>query len=153
MSSTANDPRERALTWLETYFTAANVTDDNGNATLGFMCFEELEAPLELVFIDLYRDYLITVGDPNLEALRNADKTVHSYREETPITVSLIDKADLTATKVKWKIERELRRIAETNIFASVRTVKSRQPKTLFLGSEKLHSFTYTLTYVRDTTT
>jgi hypothetical protein len=152
MSSTLKDPRERTLTWLETYFTTANVTDDNSNTTLGLMMYEESEFPVELVFIDLYRDYVITVGDSDLEPLRNADKTVHSYRENVPLTVSLFDRGDLTGTKVKWKIEAELRRIAETYLFGSVRLVTARQPKTQFLGNERMHSFTYELSYVRDKT-
>lgn len=150
MSSSLNDPRERTLTWLETYFTTANVTDDNDNSTQSLFMFEEADFPLELIFLDLAKDYVVTVGDSDLEALRNADKTVHSYREHIPITVCVFDRADLTATKVKWKIERELRRIAETYIFGSVRLVSSRQPKTVFLGVDRLHSFTYELSYVRD---
>lgn len=152
MSSTESDARERTLTYLETYFTTANVTDDNLNAARGIFMYEETDYPIELVFTDLAEDYAVTVGDPDLEPLRNADKTVHSYREIVPITVSLFDRGDLTAVKVRWKIERELRRITENNIFASVRTVKDRKPNTRLLGNEKLHSFMYELTYVRDKT-
>lgn len=150
MSSSLNDPRERTLTYLETYFTTANVTDDNDNTTQSLFMFEEADFPLELIFLDLAKDYVVTVGDYDLEALRNADKTVHSYREKIPVTVCVFDRADLTASKVKWKIERELRRVFETYIFGSVRLVSKRTVNSELIGYDRLHSFTYEISYVRD---
>ena len=149
MSSTQLDPRERSLTWLETYFTNTNVTDDANNSTRGLFMYENTECPLEAIFIDLARDYAVTVGDPDLTPIYNADKTTDSYRETVPLTVSIFNRAGVTAEKVKWKIERELRRIAETYVFGSVRTVKSRKPNSTMFGCEQLYSFTYELSYLR----
>jgi hypothetical protein len=148
--STLEDPRERTLTWLETYWTPTNVLDDNGNSTIGLMMFEDADFPLELIFIDLTADYILTIGDNDLTPLRNADKTVSSYRENIPITVSLINKESLTAVEVIWKVERELRLVAETYIFGSVRAIANRETTTRLLGREKIYSFTYELSYTRD---
>ena len=149
MSSTQSDPKERSLTWLETYFTTANVTDDATNSTRGLFMYEDAEFPLEAVFIDLARDYTVTVGEPDLTPIYNADKTTDSYRETVPLTVIIFNRAGVTAEKVKWKIERELRRIAETYMFGSVRAIKSRKDNSKILGGERMFSFIYELTYTR----
>ncbi len=150
--STLTDPRSRTKVYVDTYFTAANVTDDNSVAVTWMCCFDEAEYPLEMVFLSNYRDVVIGIGEPSLEIVRNADKTVSSYKETIPINVYLIDKYGLTATKVKWKVEAELRRIAETYIIASVREIRGRTPETRFINGERLHAFTYQLEYTRDIT-
>jgi hypothetical protein len=150
MSSSLNDPRERTLAWLNSHFTIANVTDDNGNSTHGLFTLEGFDFPVEMLFIDLMADYVVSIGDPEMQPIRNADRSIDSYHEVIPITVSLVDKADLTAVKVKWLVEREIRRVAETYVFGSVRQVNSRLDNTRLLGTERLHSFTYQLSYVRE---
>jgi len=152
VSSTLKDPRERTLTWIEEKFEWANVTDDNGNAVTYLECYDEADYPFPVLFIDKYRDVVLAVGNPTVEVLRNADKTIDSFRETIPITCYVADKHDLTATKIKWLVERELRRIANAYIFASVRLIKSGKIETQFMGAETLHSWTWLLEYVREIT-
>jgi len=136
MSSSALDPRSRTKTYLDTYLTPANLTDDDGLMLLKFIvCFADPDYPIARVFTDKFVDLIFSVGEPNSEPFIDSDKLILGYNEHVPITGFAIDKEGITADKVKWTAERELRRIVETYPLGSFRTLEKRSGNDLKVGS------------------
>ncbi len=151
--ASVDDPRYRMKAWLDTYLLAANLEKDDASTAATFtVCFDNPDYPIPRVFIDKAVDLVFTVGEPASEPLLNADKSTHSYRETVPVEIFVVNKTGLTAVNLKWQAERELRRIAETYMFSSVRTIRATAPRPFNAGSTMISSYQYTINYLRDTT-
>ena len=149
--TTVKDPRERMRTYLTTYLLTANLKKDNGSTAASFIVsYDGADYPAEKVFVDKDIDLIFTVGEPVSTPIFNADKTTDSYREQTPVTISVVNKAGITGANLKWQAEAELRRVAENNIFGSVRTIEKTNPLSTNYESAIIHSYTYLIDYVRE---
>ena len=147
------DARVRTKDWIDTYYTPANATDDDGNA-LGMQCmFANPDYPLSLEFKHpSVIDVIITVDKPRSTPLPGHDQAVTHYREHVPIQIMSVNKTGVTAVKAVWQAEAEIRRIGETYPSGSLRVLESVRDFTRDLGSTRVEGSEYTLNYVRDTT-
>lgn len=150
------DARSNTKTWIDTYWTAANVTKDDGSTLASTACmYADPNYPLLLEFRAPTApvDGLILIGEPNSTPMMDpVTRGPYGYEEHIPITVATIDKTGVTGTKLKWKIEAELRRIAETQPLGSVRSFERRGDKDQRLGSTVIYMTEWVLNYRRDTT-
>jgi hypothetical protein len=145
----ANDPRERTMTWLETYDTPANITkdDDITAATIHYQ-FEYPPYPLKKIFFDPKNvDGLVTIGTPTTEPMYDWKKEGYCYKHQIPIELSAVNKSGITGDKLRWKMEADLQNIAETYPLGSVRTLRRLSPKVTNMGTWKLHTVQYLLDY------
>lgn len=144
--STAQDARQRTKIWLDSYINSSNITEDDGVTRAKFIvAFANPDYPLIRVFYDKYVDVVFTVGTPNSTAL----PVGVGYLEHVPITIWCIDKTGITGTKLRWKAEKELRRIVENYPTGSLRTLDRMSDNEQRLGSTTLYSVTYILRYKR----
>jgi hypothetical protein len=148
----------RTKVWIDTYWTASNITKDNGSdlATI-ITAFDFPDYPLTRVFIDKDVDGIVSIGQSNGMEIADSDHYTIGYEERVPITFATCDKAGVTGIKLLAKLEAELRRIQETypivvGTGASLRRTTGDVPKTQRIGSFYLFSSEYTLNYKRDVT-
>lgn len=109
------------------------------------VAYADADYPLIRVFIDKDVDLVFCIGTPDSEAL----PVGVGYIENIPITVWCIDKTGLTGTKLRWKAEAELRRVAETYPSGSLRTLNRLSDNKQNLGSTILYSVNYIMRYTR----
>ena len=141
-----DDPRYRTKVWLETWLTPANLTKDDGVTQVTFIvCFGMPDYPIERVFKDKNVDLVYAVDTPETEPL----PVGVGYLENMPINIWCINKAGISGTKLRWKAEAELRRVAETEPVSSLRTLTRLTDNEKNLGSTVLYSVTYNLRYKR----
>jgi len=141
-----SDARYRTKVYLETYLLNANLTEDDDSTTVKFIvAYAFPDYPWLRVFQDKKVSLVFAVGTPETEALPVAV----GYMENVPITVWCINKAGISGTKLRWKAEAELRRVAETYPVSSLRTLTRLTDNEKNLGSTVLYSVTYNLRYKR----
>ena len=132
-------------------YTISNLLKDDGATNASFIvCYDMADYPAERVFIDKNVDLIFTCSEPVSTPIRNADRTTDSYRENCPVTVSVVNKTGVTGANLKWQAENELRRIFETYVFSSVRQIERANPLTTDYESAIIHSYTYLIDYVRE---
>lgn len=90
-------------------------------------------------------DLLFCIGTPDSVAL----PVGVGYIENVPITICTVDKSGITGTKLRWKAEAELRRVAETYPLGSLRTLERMSDNEQRLSSTTLYSVTYIIHYKR----
>ena len=150
---TADDARHRTKVWMESRMLDANLTDDAENEVYWKVAYGFPSYPLTRVFgYPKNVDLIYSILDPTSEPRFNTDKTIIGYTETVPIRISCIDKQSITASKLKWTAERELRRICETYPFGSLRLMDARKETTERQGVTVIYGLELTITYVRDTT-
>ena len=153
MSSSAEDPRYRTKVYLDTYLTAANLTDDAGFDQVKFIVFfADPDYPVARMFIDKFVELAFAVGEPETKAIIDSDGLILGYEENVPVTIYTMDKEGITAEKLKWKAERELRRIVETYPAGSYRRLQRRAGNDQKIESVTLRSTRWIMLYRRDTT-
>lgn len=138
--------------YLDAYLRAASITDDNGDEIKFHVQYADPDYPLTRVFKDKNIGVLFCIGKPESRALMNADQIPWGYDEQVPITTWTVDKTDLTAAKVLWKAEAELRYVCESYPTGSQRKLDRMTENTQRIGSTILYSVQYMLSYRRDTT-
>jgi len=149
----AQDARQRTITYFETYYTPANAVDDNSVALGEQFMYEGPDYPLEREFkAPSVVDVIVTVGQPNTTALPSTDHSAYGYDEQLPIKIFSVNKTDVTAVKAIWEVERELRRIQEANP-GTIRRFTRLSPAKQVLGSTTLYGAEYIMVFRRDTTT
>jgi hypothetical protein len=125
---------------------AANLTKDDDTTQASYaIIYANPNYALKREFIDLGIDILYCVGTPNSEALPIGI----GYLEHVPITIWCVDKTGIIGTKLRWKAERELRRIAETYPSGSLRSLDRLSDNEQHLGGTKLYSVEYVMRYKR----
>lgn len=146
----SEDARYRIKVWLETYVNDVNLTKDDDSTYIEWIvAFGYPDYSLIHVFKEKCIDLIFSISDPDTEPLRDADQIIRNYREHVPITIWCIDKTGITGTKLRWKAERELRRIAETHPEGSQRNLMRMRDNDKRLGSTILYSRELILDYVR----
>lgn len=132
--------------YLDTYVLNSNLTKDNDTSQATFhVAFSYPDYPLERVFDDKAVDLIYSVGTPTTTAL----PVGVGYDEAVPIKIFCIDKTDITGTKLRWKAEKELRRVVEANPTGSLRSLDRIEDNEQRLGSTTLYSVKYILRYKR----
>ena len=145
-ASVMEDARYRTRIYLNTYLDAPSLTKDDDVSLASYtVIFANPNYPLKREFIDLAVDVVFCVGTPNTEALPIGV----GYLEPMPITIWCIDKSGITGTKLRWKAERELRRIAESYPLGSLRSLDRLSDNEQNLGSTILYSVSYVMRYKR----
>ena len=159
------DARQRTKVYLDTYITAGNLTldDDVTQATYAVM-YAYPPYPLDYEFIEDFRtgekladgedtvDLLFLVDKPISKPSYNHDGTIAIYEESVSIHVQAIDQSTVTAEKLLWKAEDDLRTILLTYPYGSFRSLTVTQDHQIRYGATLIHGFTLTLNYVRAAT-
>ena len=153
MISVVDDARYRSKVYLDTYLVAASMKEDNGatNATTATM-YNLPNVPLKLLFFGtLNYDAVFTIGEPNTQVTTGHNNKAYKYAEEIPINIYAVDKTGLTATKLLWQCECELRRIVESyaNSTGTLRVLRRTKPNAQYLGGFFLYSVECVLSYMR----
>lgn len=149
------DPRYRMKVWLDAYLNNANLLKDNGSTQVSFITmFDGADYPLSRVFTDKQVDLVYSIGESTSKGLYSQSKSLYGFVETTPINICCIDKTGITATRLKWQAEAELRRVCETYPFGSLRLMDTRRDTTQTSGSIIIYQTEFMLTYKRvsDTT-
>jgi hypothetical protein len=147
----ADDARYRQRVFLDTYITDSNLTLDNGTTEAAWIShYADPEYSIERVFGSSGKDVdlAIAVGDPRTTPHLDYLHVPYKYEEVVPLTLAAKNKSGLTAVKLLWKAEQELREIAEDN-GGYLRHIRSTRPSRLDLGSYLLHQVEVELAYVR----
>lgn len=150
-----NDPRERNKTWIDTYARDAQITKDDGSTQASWATiFEKPPYPMEREFRAASSPVqgLYIVSQPNSTPMVSGDQIVRRYKERVPIHICTIDSTDVTAMALYWKMEAELRYIAETYPEGSQRKLSLGRDQSHALGSMWLVDFVHDLEYTRGTT-
>lgn len=152
----AEDARYRTrvyLTHATTGLNNANLTKDDGSTQVNFIvAYGYPDYPLLKVFKTKGVDLIFSIGEPNASPILGHNQTPYGYEEHVPIETYCIDKPGITGTKLKWKAEKELRRITETYPTGSQRVLSDRRDNDKRLGSTILYSTQFILNYRRGTT-
>lgn len=85
-------------------------------------------------------DLLFLVDTPTV---RTAGVKVR-YIESIPVTIACVDKTGITGTKLRWKAEKELRRVIKLYPLGSFQSMDRSEPSDERLGSSIIHSITLT---------
>jgi len=154
--STASDARYRTKVYLDTYLDPDKLTKDNDETQVTFIvCYAD--PPYSIIRLFSYTekeiDLVFAIGDPVSEPLIDAGtQAPYAYEEHVPIWVYCIDRAGLiTGNLLKWKAEKELRRILENYPHGSYRRLERRRDTTQDLGFTRLYSLEFLLSYTRST--
>jgi len=146
-----SDARSATKTYLEAYITPGNLTLDDDSTLANYMVvYGDAPYPVERVFT--VTDLVLCVQEPTSEPLMDTDGVPFNYAETVPIELTCVDKPGLTATKMVFTCEAELRRICETYPQGSLRHLTRSSTVKKDLGGMILYSTLFTLSYVRDTT-
>lgn len=97
-------------------------------------------------------DGLILIGEPNSTPELGHDQTEVMYMEHVPIFLAAINKTGVVATKLKWDMEAEIRRICREHPEGSRRGFERRGPADQEFGGEKIYITEFVLSYQRRTT-
>jgi hypothetical protein len=105
------------------------------------------------MFLDKFVDLVFSVSEPARMALLDYKGCIIGYEEDVPITIYTINKEGITADKLKWKAEAELRRIVETYPVGSSswRALEKGQGNDLNVESIIIRSTKWILHYKRNT--
>lgn len=120
-----------------------NLTKDNDTTKASFdVMYAYPNYPLKLEFFAATSpvDLLFLVDTP---VVRTA--TVKKrYVESIPVTIACIDKTGITGTKLRWKAEKELRRVIKLFPLGSFQSMDRSEPNDQRFGSTIIHSITLT---------
>lgn len=147
----AYDARERTITWIETYDTPADITknDDVTEADI-INQFEKPPYPMKRIFFDPKNvDGIRTIGTPSSVAHEDWKHECYAYTETVPIELSCVTKQGITGDKLRWKMEADLRNSFETYPLGSVRTLDRVRAVDRDMGTWKLHTVQYDMSYKR----
>lgn len=154
-----SDPRAGMKTYLDTYYTASNVTIDDA-VTLA-QVLVQYGTPLEQVkenFINQSFDVVISLEEPVVTPLMDSDQTPYGYEFDVPVRIYTIDKRAgddsliVTGTILKFTVEAELRRILEDQPAGSQYRMGRGRVVNQYLGGDMIYGSEYIINYRRSTT-
>ena len=147
----AIDARKKVKDYLESRIAPGNLTEDDGATLATFIvCFGHPNYSLMRVFIDKEVDLIFILNKPESEPLFSGSPNPCGYRENVPIITACIDKIGITAEKLNWKAESELRRVVETWEIGSHCEFKRMRETTERIGKTTVTSTEYMLEYERE---
>jgi len=119
----------------------AALTKDDDSTQISFtVCYAGADYPITRVFKTKAKTLLFLIKTPTV---RTAGVKVR-YIESIPIEIACIDKTGITATKLRWKAEKELRRVIKLYPLGSFHSMDRSEPNDQRLGSTIIHSITLT---------
>ena len=153
------DARQRTIKYIEAYDIPANITKDND--TTEAYIINQFENPpfiplTRIIFSPKNVDGIRTPHTPTSEAIHDWKKEIYAYKENVPITLDAFTKQGITADKLRWKMEQDLRNTVElypmlgaTGYGSAVRMLPRMSPVERNLGMLKISSVRYDLEYKR----
>jgi hypothetical protein len=147
-------------TYLETYWTASNVTLDDGVTSAQWVVmYGRPLVDIHEFLVNMSVDVLLTVeeGEP-ARALIDVDQVPYGYEQRLPIRGWCIDKytaawaQTITGTILKGKVEMELRNILETYPTGSQYTAEESRSVDRELGGERVYGVEFIVSYRRSVT-
>lgn len=144
------DARKRTKLYLDAYLAASKISKDDDSAASFAVIYAYPPYPLEQEFKAASNpvDVLFLVGCPTAGPLI-ADTRVE---ESVPIEIWCIDKTGITGTKLKWKCEKELRRVLKSYHWGSFRSLDRVEDNDQRLGSTTFYSTRLVFNYRRTAT-
>jgi len=155
------DARSRTKVWIDTYILDANVLKDDAATQASWACiFDTPPYPVEQEFratADPVQG-LYVVNQPIMKPLMDATlQAPYGYEETVPITIVTIDSTGCSGHQLNWRMEAELRRIAETyavpDTTGSQRGIERRSSKVESFGGYPVYMTDVELKYRRLKTT
>jgi len=150
--STLADPRERIKTFLATYLVVANITNDAGAAATVHIRFGDNK--IYLLKLEFYgtknNDVVFTIEPPESEAIFDHDGQIIGYNEKVPVYIYAINKTGITADKILWKAEQQLRYALEQNWLGSFFGFNSSKQVLQDAFDPRLYCIKTVVTYERD---
>lgn len=148
------DARYRTKVYLETYITAANLTEDDDSTPVYYIiAYEKPDYPLISVFRLKGVDLIFSILTPRTEAKVSGDQIIRRYHERVSIETFCISKSHrITGTKLRWKASEELREIFKDYPTGSQRPLRVEEPNDVNLGSTTLYSQRFNFDYLRGVT-
>jgi hypothetical protein len=144
------DPRNRMKTWLDEYLDSEAFKTESGTYSLQYqVLFSGLDYPLTVEFSIIGNDLLFVVDHATATPRIGCDKKPYGFVETVPITIYALDSAYINATRIIEMAEQEIRRIATTYPYGSIRQIETASYKTEDLGIMKLYSATVNIRYTR----
>ena len=145
--SSLQDPRYRTKVFLDTYLNNAALTKDDDSTQVTFIvAYGKAPYPLSSVFIGKSVDLIFSIATPTTTALPMSV----GYEEHVPVSAWCVDKTGITGTKLRWKAERELRKVIKYYPTGSLRVYESTIDNDQNLGSTLiLYSVTCDMCYTR----
>lgn len=150
-----NSAMQQTKTFIDTYYTPSNVKRDDDGVRVAkvITAYGFPDYPIIQVFKEKHVDGVFSIREPNSTALMDpVSQAPYGYEEHVPIDVACISKLGVTGTKLKWKMEAELRRITEAQPTGSLRSLQRRGDKDQRLGSTVLYVTEWVMNYRRDPT-
>lgn len=150
----SQDARQRTKVYLDTYLLNANLLKDDDATQVSFMtAWGNPPYSVLRVFDDKEVDLVFSISEPASTPLTESDLSTWGYRERVPIATFCIDKPGITGEKLKWKAEKELRRVVENQPFGSFRRLIERTDNDHDLSGTRVYSTRWILAYLRRKTT
>jgi len=148
-----SDTRSRTKIWIEDKALDANILKDDAATQAEWACIfndppylaaQEFRATVNPV------QGLYVVGQPTLKPLMDATtQSPYGYEESVPITIATVDSTDCSGHQLNWRMEAELRRIAETYPTGSQRSIENRKPNNQVYGGFTVYQTDLDLKYRR----
>ena len=99
-------------------------TIDDGTAADIITLYEGGPETLRYLFFLLDYDVVVTIDDPNVVSQRDIQDVPEHYAELHPVTVTSVDKAGVTATRMEAKMLTQMRAVIEDAAHGSNYTLK-----------------------------
>jgi len=150
----SQDARQRTKTYLDTYLLNANLLKDDDATQVSFMtAFGKPPYSILRIFIDQDVDLVYSISEPKTTPLTESDTTTWGYKARVPIATFCIDKSGITGEKLKWKADKELRRVVEDQPFGSFRRLAEKTDNDHDLSGTTVYSTRWILAYLKRKTT
>ena len=149
-----DDARYKVKYWLNYYITDTNITKDDGATKASYIfAFGYPDYPLMRVFTGTKNvDLVYALLKPRSIPLLGGSTTPWGYEETVPVDIRTITKQSITGTKLMWKGEAELRKIAEEHPEGTSRWNVSESRDITESGSTTIYGVQVNVTYRRGIT-
>jgi hypothetical protein len=140
--SVTTDPRNRLLTWLDTYISYSAAVDQTMYAGLDY--------PVEYEFTDNHLELICAVDVAPSKPEYNANHYPYKFVETVNLHLYAMDTAMLTAANILESYEQAVRKVASDHPIGSIRKIESTKPERVNIGGYKyLWTQTITISYIR----
>jgi hypothetical protein len=143
--SVNTDVRQRTYTWLKTYVSYGDGTEQ--------IIFSGFDYPIEYEFVDNDIDILIALEYVSSTPVYDYNHTPYKFEETVALICTAIDTATLTATNLLESYEEAVRGAATgystTTSMGSIREITATKPERIDLGGKYAWQTTITLRYIR----
>lgn len=150
-----SDARSRTKTWLDKYVRDASILKDDGSTQAGWATmFYGPPYPLLLEFRGgSAMNGFYAVDQPNSVPMMDMTRSAYGYDEAVPIHIMTVDSEACRGDQLQWRMDAELRYVAQENPLGSQRSLERRSTRKHALGSMSLYDTEYILGYERGIST